>query len=181
MSEIIIVSGTLSFGLQYRATRDIARRGYGYLMTVVTFAAVPVLALLSLLALGGNGLTESTSIGVPMWSILLAGPVFIFVLVPLLNAQNIARLRRQNPAAYGVRTFLIGPETYEVQGSNFDSRLQWSGIRRAVETKEFFLFYVSQRSAHFVPKAFVKSPEELQAIRRTVREALGAKARLRAT
>jgi hypothetical protein len=59
----------------------------------------------------------------------------------------------------------------------FDTTLKWEAFRKAVETRDFILLYVSARWAHFIPKV-AASAVELQSIRMILHEKLGAKAKL---
>jgi hypothetical protein len=179
MSDSITVSGTVSFGMQYRVSRAAALRGSMGWFPWLVFVGGPILAALPLLS-AGSDLTEPTSSGPPMWVILAAGPAFMLILMPLLYAWSIAQARRRNPALCRSMTYTVTREGFAVKGENFETKLQWPVILRAVETKEFFLFFISALNAHFIPKAFVSSPDELQAIRAIVRGALGPKARLKA-
>ena len=81
----------------------------------------------------------------------------------------------------GVLTFTITDEGFESHGDSFDVRLRWDAIHRVVETRRFFLFYVSSAMAHFIPKACIVSPEELlETIRKIIYEAVGDRAKLQA-
>jgi len=177
MSDSITVSGTVTFGQQYRVSRLASFRGAGRMLWGA-FVGVPIIGALGLLSVGGS-LTEKTSSGWPMWAILAAGPVFMLVIVPLLVARAVAQARRQNPSLCSARTYTVSREGFEVKAETFETRMQWPAIIEAVETKEFFLFFISARGAHFIPKAFLTSPNEFQDLRAIVREALGPKARLR--
>jgi hypothetical protein len=59
-------------------------------------------------------------------------------------------------------------------------KLRWDAIHRAVETKDFFLFYIAAATAHFIPKACATSVEQLHSARTIIREALGDRANLQA-
>jgi hypothetical protein len=46
-----------------------------------------------------------------------------------------------------------------------DMKLAWPGIRRVVETREFLIFFQTERCAHYLPKRAVGGPAELQRVR----------------
>jgi len=98
--------------------------------------------------------------------------------MPLIHATNVWQIRRRSAYIRGILTFNVTPDGFESHGEDFDVKLRWGGIQRAIETKEFFLLFVAARWAHFIPKACASSSEQLQAIREIIRHALGEKTKL---
>jgi YcxB-like protein len=179
MQNTVTVSGPISFGTQYRATRAVAARSRVSLLSYGFFVGVPLLTLVIMLATGYD-FTRPAVFGLPTWAVLLLGPAFMFVFLPLCHALNVWQMRRRNASVSGVLTFAVTGEGFESHGGSFDVRLRWDAIHRVVETRDFFLFYVAAAVAHFIPKACVGSPEELQAIRRIIHEAVRERAKLQA-
>lgn len=67
---------------------------------------------------------------------------------------------------------------YEATTAAGTTRRHWPAIRRAVETPEFLLMYFSKQWAYYLPKRAIPSDDELRAVRRLLREKLGARAEL---
>src|SRR5690606_26436138 len=105
----------------------------------------------------GYDVTRPAMLGLPTWAVLLSGPAFVFMFLPLCHALNVWQMRRRNASVSGVLTFAVTGAGFESHGGSFDVRLRWDAIHRAVETRHFFLFYVASAMAHFIPKAFVGS------------------------
>ena len=143
------------------------------------FVGVPLLTLAAMLATG-HDIARPSLIGLPTWFLMLLGPAFVFVFLPLCHAFNVWQMRRRNASVCGVLTFAVSSEGFESHGRSFDVRLRWDAIHRVVETEQFFLFYVASAIAHFIPKSCISSPEDLRAIRTIIHDALGEKAELRA-
>jgi hypothetical protein len=58
------------------------------------------------------------------------------------------------------------------------SDISWTGIRGAVETDEFILFYVTPACAVQLPKRAIHSPSDLTELRAVLRANIGAAAKL---
>ena len=56
----------------------------------------------------------------------------------------------------------------------------WSSMMKAVETDDFFLFYLSKINAVYLPKRHV-TPDEVQAVRELTRARLGERFEERAS
>jgi hypothetical protein len=175
----ITVSGPISFATQYRATRAVVTRAR-YALAYGFFIGVPVLCLVFAMA-KGRDLTRPSVLGFPTWFALLLGPLFAFVFLPLIRVVSVWQRRRKNISIRGVLTFVVGPEGFESHGETFDVKLRWNAIHRVMETREFLFFYIAAGAAHFIPKACIPSPSELQAIRTIIREALHKRAKLQTT
>jgi len=120
-------------------------------------------------------------LGLPVWVVLLLGPAFVFVLLPLLHALNVWQMRRNNKALVGVLHCTVNKEGFELHGGNFEVKLNWDAIQRVVETRHFFLFYVATTMAHFLPKWWIESSEGLGETRAIIQDAVGEKAKLRSS
>jgi YcxB-like protein len=169
-------SSTIGFWTQYRANRAIVNRMRSTYVVWGFFIGVPLLVIVVMLCLGQD-LSASGTSGLPAWAMLSGGPLFVLVFMPLLQLLTISSMRRRSPTAGKVQTYTVTPDGYTVRGSLFDSALKWEAFVKAVETKEFFLFYLSARWAHFIPKA-TATEADLQTIRAILREKLGTKAKL---
>src|SRR5439155_26997870 len=61
---------------------------------------------------------------------------------------------------------------------NFQVHLDWPAIYRVVETGSLFLFYLSPRAVHFLPKSAVSGSQALEELRRLLHQQTGTRARL---
>jgi hypothetical protein len=172
----VTVSGSLTFRIQYRATRAVVKRLRATLFGYGLFVLVPMVTLILMLSTGYDT-TSPGILGLPAWVALSGGPYFMFVLMPLIQAVNVWQIRRRNASIGGVLTFILSPDGFESRGQTFETKLRWDAFHRIIEAKEFFLFYVSSSSALFIPKSFA-SPTEIESIRAIVRQFAGAKAKL---
>ena len=172
----VTVSGSLTFRMHYRATRAVATRRRATLFGYGFFVVLPILTLILMLSTG-HDTTSPGIFGLPAWVALSGGPYFMLVLIPLIHATNVWQIRRRNASIRGVLTFTLSPVGFESRGQAFESKLRWDAFHRVVETREFFLFYISSSWAHFIPKSFA-TPSEVECIRAVVRQFAGGKAKL---
>jgi len=179
MQNAVTVSGPITFGTQYRATRAVVAHSRVSLLSYCFFVGLPLLTLAVMLA-PGYDVAHPAVLGLPTWVVLFLGPAFVFMILPLCHALNVWQMRRWNASVRGVLTFAVTGEGFESHGGSFEVKLHWDAIHKVVETRHFFLFYVASAIAHFIPKASVGSAEELQTIRTIIHEALGERAKLQA-
>ena len=172
MRNEFTASSPISFGTQFRATRAVVARSRVSLVIYGFFVGVPLLALAVLLTTGCD-LARPSVFGLPIWVELLFGPAFVFLFLPLCHALNVWQMRRGNASIRGVLTFTITSEGFESHGGSFDLRIRWDAIHRVVETKHFLLFYIAAARAYFIPKTCMASPEDLQTVRKIIRDAIG--------
>lgn len=72
---------------------------------------------------------------------------------------------RQNCCSAHPTTRELDEDGLRVRCSMRDMKLAWPGIRRVVETKEFLIFFQTERCAHYLPKRVVGGAAELQRVR----------------
>jgi hypothetical protein len=178
--DSVSISGPVSFTTHYRATRAVVAHTKVNLFAYGFFVGIPWLIFLLMLGTGHN-VAKAPVHGPPTWLALLGGPLLMFVVFPLIHAQNVWQMRRRNASIQGIHRFTVTPYGFESHGENFDVNLRWDAIHRVVETRDFFLLYISATWAHFIPKACASSSAQLQTIRGIIRHALGDKAKLRTT
>ena len=180
MQNTVTISGPISFGTQYRATRAIVVRSRVSILSYGFFVGVPLLTFAMMFAVGYD-IVRPSVLGLPAWLGLLLGPAFVFLFLPLCHALNVWQMRWRNASVRGVLTFTVTSEGFESHGGSFDVRLRWDAIHRIVETRHFSLFYIASAMAHFIPKAYVASSEQMQILRNIIREAVGEKSKLQTT
>ena len=172
----VTVSCPIDFWTQYRASRAIVNRTWGTIFGWGFFVGLPLVALILMLATG-HEVSAPAVFGLPGWTVVIGGLLFMLVFMPLTHVLNVWSYRRRNRSVAGVHTYAINPEGYSVRGSVFNTEIKWDVILKAVETKRFILLYVASRWAHFIPKS-AASPVDLATIRTILYEKLGPKARL---
>jgi hypothetical protein len=131
-------------------------------------------ALLPLLKPGASPVLVFSA-AVP-WLIILGLWWALFRLgFPYLAAR---RFRRDNHCAAHPMRRIVSVRGLRTECETTSSDIQWAGIRGAVETPEFFLFFVTPVCAIQLPKRAIREPSELEGLRRLLQERLGERAKL---
>jgi hypothetical protein len=152
-----------------RAVRSIGKhRSSHSIFTWGIWAAIAAVVAMSLLPSGSLGFA------LLMVTIVLLTVTYTDWVAPWLQAR---RYQREDPCASAPITHLISAERLGIRTHSASIDLQWSHIRRIVETEEFFLFYYDRNSACFTPKRAVP-PQDLPGLRATIQSAAGSKATL---
>lgn len=111
-----------------------------------------------------------------LWWFGLAAVVWLLGrLSPRLAARN---FRRSNCCVRHPMERMLDAEGVHANCETTYSLVRWPGLRKAVETPDFFLFYVTPACAQYLPKRAFTSELEADAVRSLVREKLGQKAYL---
>ena len=85
----------------------------------------------------------------------------------LLRAWQIKRL---DPAVHHPITHAIETSSLKVTSKVAETRLKWEGLFKVRETPDLFLFYYSDRIAYYLPKRVIGGQEEVDRVRRSIRE-----------
>ncbi len=109
------------------------------------------------------------------------------VIIPVLLAgylywgihRNDKRQFKTNKALCEPRHSIFSEEGSESSSSVSSGKAAWSILHQVLETPESFLFFTSNAGFTVFPKRSLKSDEELQTLRRLIRQNLGPKAKLR--
>ena len=141
------------------------------------FVAVPMILIIAALVTGWD-LSVRGMYDLPRWALLSAGSVFMFVVMPLLQMFQIWEARRSNPKIFGIRTQSFTPEGFSASSDGFNTSFKWDAIPKAIETKDFFLIYISSRSAHITPKPRLTEPGDLEKLRAVLKNYLNERAQL---
>jgi hypothetical protein len=149
-----------------RAIRTIKRRSWMSIFTYGFFLVLPLLGFVALLFLP----VPWAELPFNPW-LMLAGPLFVLTL-PLLWLLNIRLALRNNAAARGPQTIEVNESGLRFSGGLYQSELKWEAILEVVETRDDFLFYISNRFAYFLPKRAVSSSDELRELRFTLEDAV---------
>jgi len=159
---------TPTFAQQYRAILTTQVQSRGLLLVNLLFPASGVVLLL--LAFGRLHRAPS------LWEWTIVALCFGFT--PLLTAQNLFLVRRKNATVGGSQTYVFDESGINIRGPNFQVHLDWPAIYRVVETGSLFLFYLSPRVVHFLPKSAVSGSQALEELRRLLHQQTGTRARL---
>ncbi|MDB4908764.1 MAG: hypothetical protein JWO05_3548 [Gemmatimonadetes bacterium] len=158
----IIARFTATQELLYRAQVDVMRNlkwmRLGGVFVVVVF---PLLMFAMNLTRGLNWLEALT--GNLFW--IVGFPVLWLVGIPLVQRWSAHRAFHATPAAQGDRTYTFDENNIVLEGGLSSGRLTWPAIIRVVETRALFLLFISNQSAHFLPKSALASERDLQAFR----------------
>jgi hypothetical protein len=155
-------------------------RLWGTWLGYAFFAGVPTAVFIGAFFLGWD-LSRPGVFDLPGWAVLCASYVFIFVFMPLQRLLLLWLSGRRNRTLSGVQTQTIGPAGFSASGPAFSTNLKWEAIYKAIETKHFFLVYISSRAAYFIPKARISTAVDLAKLRSVLIAHLDGKAKLYAT
>ena len=159
---------TPTFAQQYRAILTMQVQSRGLLLVNLLFPASGVVLLLLVF----GRLHRAPSLW--EWTIVALSLGF----TPLLTAQNLFLARRKNATVGGSKTYVFDESGINIRGPNFQVHLDWPAIYRVVETGSLFLFYLSPRVVHFLPKSAVSGSQALDELRGLLHRQTGTRARL---
>jgi hypothetical protein len=102
--------------------------------------------------------------------------VALYFLAPWVREQAIRRQYR-NPTVPGPQTIVFTDKGLEMAGPITTVALSWEAILKVVEVRDFFLFYVSDELAHYLPRHAVSGPDA-DSLRMVIARHIGSRARL---
>jgi len=150
------------------------KRGYWITMAVLTLI-IFVIAIVP--ATQGYSVGEVASTVLPYLLILGA----IVLALPLVQRWQLKRVYRQTPLWQQEQTHEFAEAGFRMSNPLANTLMRWDAFREALETKEFFLLYVSGYMAYFLPKRAITARDQLQALRALLQTELarvGRKARM---
>ncbi len=163
----------------YRALRAISNRG-AMRVTTYLFGLVVPLAFLALTLMAQVTDPELPPPGFRDLWIVVFLPAVYFLLIPALYLWKAYRLQIDEPSKEGEQTRSLSAAGLKISGPRMSVDLSWDGIRRIIETREFFLFFGSKSCAMYIPKRLLAEPNGVQEARRLILENARQKARLHA-
>ena len=163
--------------MRYRVTIAILHRLWGTWIAYAFFCGVPTVCFFIALK-AGDDLTRRGIYGLPLWMLFSLGYVYMFVFMPLLYAFQLWMGSRRNKTLLGLQHCSFSPAGFSTGNKTFVADFKWVAVIKALETKHFFLFFISPRAAHFVPKAYLRDKDERARFRNLIRTYLGAKAKI---
>jgi hypothetical protein len=171
------VSFPIEFWTRYRASRTLMHRLWGTWLAYAFFLGGPTAAFIAAFVLHWD-LSRRGAFGLPGWALLSGGYVFVFVFIPLLQMFQLWAGSRRNRTLEGMQTQSLTPEGFSTSSPTFHSDFKWDAIYKAVETKHFFLLYLSTRAAYYIPKARLTGAADLETLRSVLKTHLDERARL---
>jgi hypothetical protein len=115
------------------------------------------------------------AISLPLLVLGMAPWLIIVLALPLASRWAARRALRTGPSTRGTQRVGVAEWGLRVTGPLHSGELKWPAFMRAVETEEFFLFFISKVQPIFVPKRLLTAAE-LEQVRALTRDGLGAKA-----
>lgn len=114
--------------------------------------------------------------------LLIALPWLLFgvvwaLFVPLSFWASAKRARRTSPGQTGRQERVLDDASYHSRDGGVNVNVAWDVMHRAIETREFLLFFVSRKAADYIPKRAM-DPQALVEARKLLRSALGDRAHL---
>src|SRR5947209_7726675 len=154
--------------------RDLVRGNFGFFYSVWSFK---VLTLVSILYLFYVLQKVEVMLHVASWLrifVIFFFPIFMLVYFPL---ALIFSARSSYKRLKGGVDYTITSSGIDVSEAGSRSQLDWSAMRRAVETRHDFLIISQTASFHLIPKLALATGDEIKQLRSLLREGLGKKAK----
>jgi hypothetical protein len=160
--------------LHYKGIRELTRLMPSARWAYAFFLGVPALLVVVVLVmgLGVHRLLEN-------WAGIIGGPVFIFVLLPLLAYWQVRSNHRTNAALKGPQIYEFTEEGLSARGPLHTATVSWTGFHKAVETRTFFFLFLSSQQAYFIPRDAVSAQVGLDPFRMLLRRHLGESVKLK--
>jgi hypothetical protein len=162
----------VTFADHYAAYRTAFHRKPAAWLGYVFFIGLPLVIAGLAIALRGWTVQE---IWEQQWYLLIGGPLFALVGVPLLHRLNVRRQRSGNAALTGQQSITFSPDGFRALGDLQNTSVLWPGVHAVVETRRFFLIYLSELHFVFLPKAVIPDGP---ALRTLLQKHLGERAQL---
>jgi hypothetical protein len=109
--------------------------------------------------------------------VALMGVVGLIALIwPRLRKRQVRRLYASAPALNGPQRYEFTEDGLAISNASVKNLIQWSAFVEAAETKEFFLLYYAKNCAYYVPRRIMGPEEQVDAVRRLLRQHLGNRA-----
>lgn len=126
------------------------RYSYAYLMGMTVLAVLLVVA-------AGRWESASSTLS---WLLIAALWLTLFRLgMPHMAARGYPK---QHPCVSSPFHVALTGEGVRTSCDHSDVLVKWDGVRWAVETDDFFLFYVTDRCAHYLPKRALEGPAAVE-------------------
>jgi hypothetical protein len=144
--------------LMRQVTRHAKLPGWYRHSGVLLYTAAALSVLLPMLTGNWEGVRASLP-----WALVL---VFWLSVFPLLTPYVAAwSYPKQHPCVSKPFHVSLTDAGVRTTCDHSDTLVKWDGVRRVVETGDFFLFYVSDRCAHYLPVRALDGPAAMERAR----------------
>jgi hypothetical protein len=166
-ADTTVATATFDYepGQAYRAMRLVSRYGasqwYLYLFMVVLVAWTSGPSLVQQWREGGIG-------NVNLYQLVIAlTPLLIIVAIgPAATWWQVRRQLSTGPTVRGLTSIAVTEGGVRASSASSESVVPWDAMHRAIETEEFFLFFVTKMQAIYLPKRYLGHPADAELIRR---------------
>jgi hypothetical protein len=165
----------IAFAEHYRAYRTAFHRKPAAWLGYAFFVLLPVGISVAAVAFGGWTVADMLQ---ENGLLLMVGPVFVVMLVPILHRMNVRQARTGNRTVEGDQHLALTSEGFRAWGSLYNTSVLWSAVNEVVETRSYFLIYLSELQFYFLPKSVIAEPEQLETVRALLQQGVGERARL---
>lgn len=110
---------------------------------------------------------------------IVGGLIFFLnrVVNPFILKRSISKQYKSSPAMQEENNIVFSIEGIKTTTNLASSTLKWEAIVKALESETEFLFYTSNKFAHFIPKSIFASEIDVSSVRSLTRAKLGDKAK----
>jgi hypothetical protein len=136
------------------------RRKRGYWVSIGVLILI-IMALAVIPARQGRSVTEVASTVLPY--LLVFGAIFLAL--PLVQRWQLGRFYRQTPTWQEEQTHEFSEDGLRMRNPLSNTLMRWDALVDVLETKEFFLFFISRSMAYFLPKRAITTPDQLRELR----------------
>lgn len=158
----------------HRAIRAITRETPIRLIPPVMLLFVAVMTVMIVAGSRGRESWTDTARSALPWVLLV---LFWSLLLPASQRWQAYSAAKRDPSKQGLQERAVDENGFHARSNGLNTDIGWQMFKRAVETDEFFLFFVTWQCANYLPKRGL-SEEQLGIVRKHTRTALGDRARL---
>ena len=114
-----------------------------------------------------------------MWLLYLSAAFVLMLTVggPAIQRWQLGRLYAGSPILRAPQQYEFTVDGVSIRGGPAASTMRWDAFREAVETDEFFLFYLSPRIAYYLPRRAITDRRAANELRVLLHSVLGDRAR----
>jgi hypothetical protein len=91
---------------------------------------------------------------------LLMFPIIFLIVFPSAIKKNSKKMFETSKLIRNTQSFQIDQNAIKIFSPTTESNLTWDMLYKAVETKDSFLFYISNVQAHIIPKRYFNEEDD---------------------
>lgn len=146
---------------QFAVTRQIYMKSTAAKIFYGFFIGVPLIFSLGL-HLSGQGIDYKLTLGIPFWCLCVIMLGYVCIIQPYSQYLEVKRTFTNNASAQDVQNCTISASGLNNSGSGFNVSVSWDEIIKVEPSKDYLLFFISKRSAYFIPLAQLSIDEQQQ-------------------